>query len=166
MCVAAKRKDYNIVLGITYMKMASESPRDILCICIHNSARSQMAEAYLTVLGGPAIRASSAGLEKGRINPYVVEVMREDGIDLGNKGTRTVEEILRSGAAFDVVITVCDDAARERCPLFPGGGRLLHWPFPDPSAFRGSPDEIRDQTREVRDMIKAKVKEYLASRGI
>ena len=142
------------------------TPISIICICIHNSARSQMAEAYLNTMGGGKVVASSAGLEKGAMNPRVVEVMREDGIDLGGKGTQTVEEVLSRGESFDVVITVCDEASKERCPLFPGKGRRIHWGFPDPSSFRGDDDEVRDRTRAVRNAIKAKVKEFLASEGI
>lgn len=135
----------------------------VLCICIHNSARSQMAEAYLNAFGRGTIRASSAGLEKGTLNPYVVDVMLEDGIDISGKGTQTVDEVHSRNEQYDVVITVCDDASRERCPCYLGKGTSLHWPFPDPSSFGGEPDEIRAKTRAVRDAIKGKVKEYVDS---
>jgi len=129
----------------------------ILFVCIHNSARSQMAEAFVNRYCGENFEAESAGLEPGKLNPLVVEAMAEDGIDLSRNTTKSVEDILRAGRTFDYVITVCDEASAERCPLFPGGGQRLHWGFPDPSQFTGIHAEKLEQVRNVRNAIAARV---------
>ena len=133
----------------------------VLFICIHNSARSQMGEAYLRAVGGPTFEVESAGIEPGTLNPRVVKALLEDGIDIQNKPTRSVFDLARSGRSFDYVIAVCSKEAAERCPVFPGKGVRLHWPFSDPSTFTGSDDEIMAKVREVRDSIKARVQEFV-----
>ncbi|HSV43640.1 MAG TPA: arsenate reductase ArsC [Candidatus Bathyarchaeia archaeon] len=134
--------------------------QSVLFICIHNSARSQMAEAFLKSFGTAHFTAESAGLEPGKLNPLVVEAMKEMGIDLSGKATQGVADLLKQGKTFDYVITVCDEASAERCPMFPGKSKRLHWGFPDPSRFEGSHQEKLAQTRLVRDQIAAKVKEF------
>jgi arsenate reductase len=129
----------------------------VLFICIHNSARSQMAEAFANAL--PGVEAHSAGLEPGRMNPVVVEVMKEVGIDLSSKGTQSVFEVATRGEHFDQVISVCDEAA-EQCPVFPGKAEKLAWSFPDPSRFEGSDEERREATRKVRDAIREKIERW------
>jgi arsenate reductase (thioredoxin) len=137
--------------------------KKVIFVCIHNSARSQMAQAYLKSFGKNKFEAYSAGLEKGKLNPYVVKAMQEDGIDIsGNKST-SVDEILEQNLSFDYVITVCDEASAERCPYFPGGGQRLHWGFPDPSSFKGTEEEIMSGTRMVRDAIKKRILEFVNS---
>ena len=133
----------------------------VLFICIHNSARSQMAEAFLAKLGGSQFEAESAGIEPGTLNPRVVRALQEDGIDIRDKPTRSVFDLAKSGRSFDYVIAVCSKEAAERCPIFPGKGVRLHWPFPDPSTFTGSDDEIMGQVRSVRDAIKVRVQEFV-----
>jgi arsenate reductase len=128
----------------------------VLFICIHNSARSQMAEAFLKQLCGDEFEADSAGLEPGKLNPLVVEVMREAGLDISKNKTKAVWDFVKSGDLFAYVITVCDEASAERCPVFPGVTTRLHWGFPDPSGFQGTPEEKLARTRKVRDAIKAK----------
>jgi arsenate reductase len=123
-----------------------------------------MAEAYLNKLAGDRFTAESAGLEPGKLNPYVVRVLAEDGIDIAGKETRSVFDLFEAGKKFDTVVTVCDKEAAERCPIFPGLSKKLHWPFPDPSRFTGSDEEIMSRTREVRDMIKDAVKAFIAGR--
>lgn len=135
----------------------------ILFVCIHNSARSQMAEAFVNLLGSDRFKAGSAGLEPGTLNPLVVEVLREKGVDISGKPTRGVQDVIASGEEFDAVVAVCDEASAERCPMFPGGGRRRHWGFTDPSRFDGSRDQKLQGTREVRDHIEARVREFLAS---
>ncbi|PKL24744.1 MAG: arsenate reductase ArsC [Spirochaetae bacterium HGW-Spirochaetae-3] len=137
----------------------------VLFLCVHNSARSQIAEAYLTELGGSAYRAESAGLEPGRLNPYVVRALAEDGIDIAGKPTRGVFDIARSGGSYDVVVTVCDGEAAGRCPTLPGVSERLHWPFPDPSGFSGDDDDIMAGVRAVRDDIKDAVARFIAGRA-
>jgi len=132
----------------------------VLFVCIHNSARSQMAEAFLNQICPDEFEASSAGLEPGRLNPIVVEAMQEIGIDLSRNQTKAVFDIFKSGKMFAYVITVCDEASAERCPIFPGVTTRLHWSFPDPSGFPGTPEEKLAGTREVRDLIKAKIENW------
>jgi arsenate reductase len=132
----------------------------VLFICIHNSARSQMAEAFLKNVCGNDFEVHSAGLEPGKLNPVVVEVMAEIGIDISKNQTKAASDFVNSAREFDWVITVCDEASAERCPVFPGGAKRLHWGFPDPSGFSGSPDQKLEKVREVRDAIKAKVYEW------
>src|ERR1043165_8633460 len=92
----------------------------VLFVCIHNSARSQMAEAFLNALGNGKFHAESAGIEKGKLNPLVVKSMLEEGIDMSNNQTNEVAQFLREGRTYDAVITVCDAANAEKCPVFPG----------------------------------------------
>jgi len=133
----------------------------ILFVCIHNSARSQMAESFLNELGGEAFTAESAGIEPGKLNPNVVEVMAEAGIDIHDKPTKAVFSLLQQRKRYNVVITVCDAASAERCPVFPGMTKRIAWSFPDPSGFKGTKEEIMAQTREVRDAIKEKVTDFI-----
>lgn len=139
----------------------SDNKHNVLFVCIHNSARSQMAEAFLTKYGGDRFLAESAGLEPGTMNPNVVKVMREIGIDLSKKGTQSVFDVFRQGRLYNAVITVCDGASAERCPIFPGRVRRIAWSFKDPSAFVGKEDEILEQTRNVRDEIEKGVKAFV-----
>jgi arsenate reductase len=133
----------------------------VLFVCIHNSARSQMAEAFLNSLGSDRFEARSAGLEPGRLNPLVVKAMREEGIDISGKETTSVDKVIASGAAFDYLITVCDETSAERCPFIPGTGKRLHWGFPDPSVLSGSDEEKLAETRVIRDRIRDRIGEWL-----
>jgi arsenate reductase len=132
----------------------------ILFVCIHNSARSQMAEAFLKKYGGDHFQVESAGLEPGGVNPNVITVMQEIGIDLSQKGTQAVFDLFLKGRLYNAVITVCDEASAEHCPIFPGRVKRLNWSFKDPSAFTGTPEEILQQTRRVRDEIEQQIKEF------
>src|SRR5205085_1998436 len=109
----------------------------ILFICVHNSARSQMAAALMNRMCGEFFEAHSAGLEPGSINPIVVEVLQEAGIDISQNKTQRASDVSNSGQTFEFVITVCSEAEAEGCPVFPGVTKRLHWPFADPSQFRG-----------------------------
>ena len=102
----------------------------VLFICIHNSARSQMAEAWLNYTCGDFFEAQSAGLESGTLNPLVVDAMAEVGIDISKKGTQKVFDVWKSGKLFAYLITVCDETSAEKCPIFPGPANRLHWSFP------------------------------------
>ena len=113
----------------------------ILFICQHNSGRSQMAEAFLRDLYGDHFRIESAGLEPSdAVNPLVVSVMKEVGIDLSHKQPQSVFELFKQGKLYNHVITVCHDS-ESKCPIFPGVTKRWHWPFPDPAAVEGTPDE-------------------------
>ena len=133
----------------------------ILAICIHNSARSQMAEEFLRKYGGDLFEVQSAGIEPGRINPLVARLLAEDGIDIRKKKTRSVFDLHSSGAAFDYVIAVCDPEANEMCPIFPAEKKRLHWPFPDPSRASGSDEEKLRYIRPIRDAIRMRVQEFI-----
>lgn len=133
----------------------------VLFLCVHNSARSQLGEAWLRRLGGQDYQVESAGLEPGRLNPYVVRALQEEGIDISSKATRSVFDLYQAGRSYDYVVTVCSPEAAERCPIFPGGGRRLHWSFPDPAAFTGSEEEVMAQVRALRDAIREKVREFV-----
>lgn len=132
----------------------------VLFVCIHNSARSQMAEAFANLLGKGRMIAESAGLEPGRLNPFVVEAMKEKGIDISSNVTKSVFDFYRSGKKYDYVVTVCDEASGEKCPIFPGVNERIHWSFKDPSSFKGTNEEILESTRLVRDEIENKVFEW------
>ncbi|MFP4011429.1 MAG: arsenate reductase ArsC [Spirochaetaceae bacterium] len=135
----------------------------VLAVCIHNSARSQMTEEYLRKLGGEAVDVESAGLEPGEINPVVVELLKEDGIDITGKKTASVYDLHAAGKSFDYVIAVCDPESAERCPIFPAEKRRLHWPFADPSRAVGSFEEKTAYVRPIRDEIKQRVAEFVDS---
>jgi arsenate reductase len=136
--------------------------KKVLFICVHNSARSQMAEALLNQICGEQFEAYSAGLEAGKLNLIVVEAMQEIGIDISGKQTKAVFDMVKSGKSFAYVVTVCDETSAERCPIFPGVTTRLHWSFPDPSALQGSHDEKLARTREIRDTIRGKIEEWCA----
>ena len=129
----------------------------VLFICVHNSARSQMAEAFLNDICGDHFEAHSAGLEPGTLNPLAVEAMRETGIDISQNQTQSVFDVFKSGELFAYVITVCDETSAESCPIFPGVTTRLHWSFPDPAALEGTREERLAGTREIRDQIRERI---------
>jgi len=133
----------------------------VLFICVHNSARSQMAEAFLNKYGGNNFIAESAGLEPGTLNPIVVEAMKEDGIDISSNETKSVFDFYKQGRKYVYVVTVCDESNAERCPIFPGVKATLHWSFKDPSALTGSHDEKLAGTRTIRDEIENRVRQWI-----
>jgi arsenate reductase len=134
---------------------------NVLFVCVHNSARSQMAEAFLNKFGGESLQAESAGLEPGKLNANVVKVMAEAGIYISKNGTQSVFELFKRGKRYNAVITVCDGASAESCPIFPGVVKRLGWSFADPSGFTGTQEEILEQTRKVRDEIKLAVLDFI-----
>ncbi len=131
----------------------------MLFLCVHNSARSQMAEGLLRHAAGERFDVFSAGFEAGSVRPEAIEVMREVGIDIADQKNKTVEAF--AGQPFDLVVTTCDEA-KEACPLFPGAKWMLHWSFPDPAAI-GAPDERLKAFRAVRDGLREKVWELAAT---
>jgi len=134
----------------------------VIFVCIHNSARSQMAEAFINDICGGEFEAESAGLEPGTLNSIVVQAMQEIGIDISGNKTKSVFDMFKSGKLFNYAITVCDETSAERCPIFPSITKRLHWSFPDPSALPGTHDEKLAGTRQIRDTIKAKIREWCA----
>jgi arsenate reductase len=133
---------------------------NVLFICIHNSARSQMAEAWLNEICGDFFVAESAGLEPGTLNPLVVEAMEEVGIDISQKKTQAVFDVFKSGKLFAYVITVCDETSAEKCPIFAGITKRLHWSFPDPSTLVGSREQKLVEVRKIRDQIRDKIQAW------
>ncbi len=135
----------------------------VLFICVHNSARSQMAEAFLKKYGGDRFEVESAGLEPGKLNPVVVEVMKEVGIDISQNKTKSVLDFYKQGKQYDYVVTVCAESEAGKCPIFPGTTvtKRMHWGFNDPSSFQGTREEKLEKTREVRDKIKIRITEWL-----
>lgn len=122
-----------------------------------------MAEELTRKMCGPDIEVESAGIEPGELNPLAIEVLLEEGIDIRGKERKDVFELYRSGKMYSHVITVCDEASAERCPIFPSVVTRLHWSFQDPSQFTGTSEERLARTRQVRDQIKQKIHEFCES---
>jgi arsenate reductase (thioredoxin) len=136
--------------------------KKVLFICVHNSARSQMAAALLNKRCGNYFEAESAGLEPGALNPLAVEALREVGIDISKNKTQAVFDVFKSGTLFAYAITVCDESEAAGCPIFAGVTKRLHWSFPDPSKFSGTREEKLEQTRRVRDKIDGQIRNFCA----
>ncbi len=134
------------------------TPKRILFLCTHNSARSQMAEGWLRHLGGSRFEAHSAGTEATFVRPLAIRAMAEVGIDISQQESKTLERYLQQ--PFDAVITVCDQA-NEACPVFFGAKQRLHWSFPDPSKATGTEEEQLAVYRAVRDAIGERIKREL-----
>ncbi|MGA3086030.1 MAG: arsenate reductase ArsC [Thermodesulfobacteriota bacterium] len=133
----------------------------VLFVCVHNSARSQIAEALLEKMAGDRFEAESAGFEPRGLNPLAVEVMKEIGIDISRNQTKSVFDLFKEGKLYTHVITVCDEASAEKCPIFPGITTRLHWSFADPSRFTGTHEEKLEKTRQVREAIRNKIESWL-----
>ena len=134
----------------------------VLFLCTHNSARSQMAEGFLRALGGDRFDVESAGTEATVVNALAIQAMAEEGIDISTHESKTLDRFVDQ--PFDLVITVCDDAA-EACPVFPNARARRHWSFPDPSKARGTDDERFAAFVRVRDAIRERIeRDLLAAR--
>jgi len=136
----------------------------VMFICIHNSGRSQMGEAFLRAYAGDRFEVHSAGIEAGTLNPLVVKCMEEIGISMEGHFSKKAVDYIALGEHFDFVITVCDETNAERCPMFPGKHERIHWSFPDPSAVTAGPgtdEEKLSYIRPIRDAIGARVKDWL-----
>ena len=120
-----------------------------------------MAETFLNILGGHQFVAESAGFEPQPLNPLVVEVMKEDGLDISKNKPKSVFDFFKERKLFDYVITVCDKQVEEKCPVFPGITKRLLWNFPDPAAFGGSKKERLSKARELREEIKDRIIDWL-----
>lgn len=137
--------------------------RRVLFVCIHNSGRSQMAEAFLNELGGPEFVAESAGIDPHPVNPEVIQVMKEVGYDLSGAESDNIVDFFREGRLYEQVVYVCERGAEKDCPLFPGVRKTLHWPYPDPAALGGDEAERLEALRGIRDRIRERVEEWLAA---
>ncbi len=134
----------------------------ILFLCVHNTGRSQIAEAFINRDYGDRFIAESAGFDPGKeVNPLVVEAMKELGIDLSGKKPRNLFELVKRGDLYAYVITVCDESTAQQCPVFPGVTRRIHWNFENPASFTGSREEQLEKTRLLRDGIRARIDEFI-----
>ena len=136
----------------------SNKPHRVLFLCTHNSARSQMAEGLLRILGRGAYDAYSAGTVATRVRPEAIAVMHELGIDISGQESKTLDRYLQ--APFDEVITVCD-SANESCPVFPGARHRRHWSIDDPSGAQGSEHERLAAFRRARDELRERIETEL-----
>ncbi len=137
----------------------------VLFVCVHNSARSQMAAALLNHQYGNEFEAESAGIEPGSLNPLAIEAMHDIGIDISHSTTHDVFDFYREGRRYAYVITVCDESSGERCPLFPGITERFHWSFDDPASFTGSEIVKLEKTIKVRDEIQAQLRAWVSELG-
>ncbi len=135
----------------------------VLFVCIHNSARSQMAEAFLRELAGDRFVSESAGLEPGKLNQNVVKSMQQLGVDISGHKTKSLFDLVKDGRHYNYIITVCDKEAAERCPIFPGPSlKRIHWSFKDPSAIKGEDNEVLQKIGEIRDDIKSQIESFIS----
>jgi arsenate reductase len=148
--------------GLTTNKSASVRRSQILFLCTHNSARSQMAEGLLRAAAGDRFEVHSAGTVATSVRPEAVRVMAELGIDITAHRSKAIDRFLNQ--PFDWVITTCDEAA-EACPVFPGPGHRLHWALPDPSAAQGDEEQRLTAFREVRDRLHRLITDFIAQYG-
>jgi arsenate reductase len=133
--------------------------KNVLVLCTGNSCRSQIAEGYLRFFGGDKANMYSAGIETHGVNPKAIEIMKRDGIDISKHTSNNINEYL--DIDFDYVITVCDNA-KESCPYFPTKAVKLHHNFPDPAKAKGTDEEVMEQFREVREMIREYIKNFVS----
>lgn len=141
-------------------------PIKVLFVCVHNSARSQMAEAFLNLYGKGQFIAESAGLEKGILNPLVVKSMAEIDIDISNNEVNSAFEFFKQHRLYTYVVTVCDESSGQKCPIFPGVRDMIHWSLEDPSSFEGAESEKLDKIRNVREEIKKRVLAFIEAHQI
>ena len=134
--------------------------KKILVLCTGNSCRSQIAEGYLKLFAEGRADIYSAGIETHGVNPRAIAIMAEDGIDISKNTSNNVNEY--ADIKFDVVLTVCDNA-NEHCPVFPSNAKKFHHNFPDPAKTNGTDEEIMNQFRTVREMIKDYCKKFITN---
>jgi arsenate reductase (thioredoxin) len=131
----------------------------VLFLCTHNSARSQMAEAFLRKFAGGRFDVCSAGFEPTELNPFTTRVMEEIGFDMSGHQAKPLKQFL-GRTLFTYLITVCQ-RKEEECPIFPGTGIRLDWSFEDPDAFTGNEEEKLNKFREIRDKIGVQIESWL-----
>jgi len=137
----------------------------VLFLCTGNSARSQMAEAFLRKYAGNYFEAHSAGLEPKGINPFTIQVMQEKGIDISNQTSKGIDTYLGK-VLFQYLVTVCDDAEKNCPTIWPGVNTRMHWSFEDPAAFQSSDEAKLEKFRQIRDMLEEKIKSWLSEQEI
>lgn len=135
----------------------------VLIVCTGNSCRSQMAEAIWRHEAGDRYEVASAGTHPSGIHPLAQQVIEEAGIDMSGQSSKSVYSL--AGRPFDLMVTVCD-SAKENCPAFPHVRAQLHWPFPDPVCFVGTPEERLEEFRRTREQIWSRIREFLAHEAV
>ncbi|MDQ2086764.1 arsenate reductase ArsC [Herbivorax sp. ANBcel31] len=129
----------------------------VLFLCVHNSARSQIAEAYMNKYGSDFFEAESAGFDPKEINPLAITVMKEEGIDISKNSIDNVFDFFKQQKFFGYIVTVCEESTNQKCPIFPGVLKRIHWDLEDPNNFSGTNEEKLEKMRTLRDIIKNKV---------
>jgi len=163
------RKDVSSLKKIPVFRKkdgAQDKRTRVLFICEHNSARSQMAEAYLNHLHGNAFKAESAGLMPTTIHPLVIAIMKEESIDISKQRSKSISSLIENSRTFDIVITVCDESKLHECPVFPGERTRIHWDIADPAAATGSPEEQLETIREIWNRIKTLITQFSQTASI
>lgn len=139
--------------------------KKVLFVCVHNSARSQMAEELLRKIAGNRFEVESAGIEPGEVNPLTIKVLQEAGIDISRKKTNSAFDFHKQGKHYHYVVTVCSKDAEEKCPIYPGTLQRLHWPLEDPARAEGTEEQRLAKFREVRDQIRRKIESFADTFG-
>ena len=148
-----------IISSGRFLENQGISLKRVLFLCTGNSARSQISESMLRLLGGGEFEAYSAGTQPAsRVNPFTLEVLEERGASVEGLFPKTLDVF--DGRPFDLVVTVCDNAKQE-CPVFPGAKSVDHWSLEDPAAFEGTYSEVITVFRETRDEIERRIKEFI-----
>jgi arsenate reductase len=133
----------------------------VLFVCVHNSGRSQMAEAFMRRFAGEAFEVYSAGIEPGVLNPFVVQAMAEIGYDIGRARTKSIADPEITRNEYRHVVTVCAESEAEQCPIFPTAGRREHWFFADPAAITSKDSAVvMHSVRSIRDRIRERVRTW------
>ncbi|MEA2675995.1 MAG: hypothetical protein QOJ81_136 [Chloroflexota bacterium] len=142
--------------------MTLDARQRVLFLCVHNSARSQMAEGLLRARAGDRFEAFSAGNIATEVRPLAITAMAEVGIDISGQHSKTTADL--GGERFDYAVTVCDEAT-EACPYYANAAHQVHWGFDDPAAATGTEDERLAVFRRVRDEICAQIDEFVSAAG-
>jgi arsenate reductase len=140
------------------------SKPNVLILCTHNAARSQMAEALLRHRAGDRFNVYSAGTEATRVHPLAIRACNEIGLDMTDHRSKVLTEYL-GRLPVRYLITVCDNAAASCPSVWPGVEHRVHWPFPDPSATEGSQEQQLQAFRDIRDQIDEQIQQWLARLG-
>ncbi|MBN1785470.1 MAG: arsenate reductase ArsC [Candidatus Methanofastidiosa archaeon] len=135
--------------------------KKVLFICVHNSARSIIAESLLNSMAGHRFAAESAGLNPTEVHPLTIEVLKEEGIDVSDHKTKSVFDIFKEGRLYNAVITVCEKSKEAKCPIFPGVAYRDHWPFEDPLNFEGTYEERLENMRKVKEDIRKRLNSFI-----
>jgi len=134
----------------------------VLFVCVSNSARSQMAEAFMNKLGNGDFKAESAGIEPGKLNPLVVRVMNDIGYDISKNSTNSVFSYWKEGRKYSIIINLCDQSTNQKCPVFPMTLKTMDWNITDPALVIGNEQEKLEKISLIRDEIKTKVETFIS----